>query len=81
MKVFVSSGLRQIGAHIVEMLLDRGDKVLTVDNLATGKETTILELAIWMREFTGNETLLDLRPARDWDRSGNRFAAAEKSSR
>ncbi len=50
-------------------------------NLATGEETTILELATWINEFTGNETPLDLRPARDWDRSGNRFASTEKASR
>lgn len=50
-------------------------------NLATGKETTILELAELINEFTGNETPLDLRPARDWDRSGKRFASTEKASR
>lgn len=50
-----------------------------VYNLATGKETTILELATLINEFTGNKTPLDLRPARDWDRSGKRFAATEKS--
>ncbi len=37
MKVFVSGGLGQIGSHIIEMLLERGDEVLTVDNLATGR--------------------------------------------
>ena len=48
-------------------------------NLATGSETTILELAKLINEFTGNITPLDLRPARDWDRSGNRFASTEKA--
>lgn len=52
-----------------------------VYNLATGKETTILELAELINEFTGNSTPLDLRPARDWDRSGKRFASTEKASR
>lgn len=50
-----------------------------VYNLATGKETTILELATLINEFTGNKTPLDLRPARDWDRSGKRFASTDKS--
>jgi UDP-glucose 4-epimerase len=37
MKVFVTGGLGQIGSHVVEMLLARGDEVLTIDNLATGR--------------------------------------------
>jgi UDP-glucose 4-epimerase len=50
-----------------------------VYNLATGRETSILELATLINEFTGNKTPLDLRPARDWDRSGKRFASTEKA--
>lgn len=50
-----------------------------VYNLATGSETSILELATLINEFTGNQAPLDLRPARDWDRSGKRFASTEKS--
>lgn len=56
-------------------------EVGAVYNLATGHETTILELATLINEFTGNKTPLDLRPARDWDRSGKRFASTEKSER
>lgn len=52
-----------------------------VYNLATGRETTILELATIINEYTGNKTPLDLRPARDWDRSGKRFASTEKAAR
>lgn len=37
MKVFVTGGLGQIGSHIIEMLLERGDQVVTIDNLATGR--------------------------------------------
>jgi UDP-glucose 4-epimerase len=48
-------------------------------NLATGQETSILELATLINEFTGNKTPLDLKPAREWDRSGKRFASTEKS--
>lgn len=49
-------------------------------NLATGKETTILELAQHINTLTGNTTPLDLKPARDWDRSGKRFASTEKAA-
>jgi nucleoside-diphosphate-sugar epimerase len=52
-----------------------------VYNLATGRETSILELATIINEYTGNTTPLDLRPARDWDRSGKRFASTEKAQR
>ena len=52
-----------------------------VYNLASGVETTILELATMINEITGNRTPLDLRPARDWDRSGKRFGSTEKSER
>lgn len=52
-----------------------------VYNLATGRETSILELATLINEYTGNKTPLDLRPARDWDRSGKRFASTEKAQR
>lgn len=50
-----------------------------VYNLATGRETSILDLATWINEFTQNTTPLDLRPARDWDRSGKRFASTDKA--
>jgi UDP-glucose 4-epimerase len=48
-------------------------------NLATGAETTIRQLAELINEFTGNTTPVDLRPARVWDKSGNRFASTEKA--
>lgn len=52
-----------------------------VYNLATGTETSILELATLINEYTNNKTPLDLRPARDWDRSGKRFASIDKAER
>lgn len=50
-----------------------------VYNLATGKETTILNLAKMINDLTGNKAPLELRPAREWDRSGKRFASTEKA--
>ena len=38
MKILISGGLGQIGSHIAEMLLERGDEVLVIDNLATGRK-------------------------------------------
>lgn len=37
MKVLITGGLGQIGSHVAEMVLERGDEVLVIDNLATGK--------------------------------------------
>ena len=50
-------------------------------NLASGREATIAELAGMINEITGNPIPPDFRPARDWDRSGRRFGAVEKSRR
>jgi len=44
-KVLVTGGLGQIGSHITEMLLERGDKVLVIDNLATGRREHLAEHA------------------------------------
>ena len=52
-----------------------------VYNLATGKETTILELAKMINKFTNNISPMDIRPARDWDRSGKRFASIDKAKK
>jgi len=38
MKVLITGGLGQIGSHIAEMLLERGDEVLVIDNLDTGRK-------------------------------------------
>lgn len=37
MKVFITGGCGQVGSHVVEQLLARGDEVLVIDNLATGR--------------------------------------------
>jgi UDP-glucose 4-epimerase len=43
MKVLVTGGLGQIGSHVIELLLARGDQVVTVDNLATGRREHLRE--------------------------------------
>jgi nucleoside-diphosphate-sugar epimerase len=52
-----------------------------VYNLASGVETTIRDLADAINRLTGNPTPVELLPARDWDRSGKRFASTQKSRR
>jgi UDP-glucose 4-epimerase len=37
MKVIVTGGCGQIGSHVVESLLERGDTIHVIDNLATGR--------------------------------------------
>lgn len=48
-------------------------------NLASGVETTIRELAERINRFTDNPTAIQLAPARDWDRSGQRFGDPGKA--
>ena len=50
-------------------------------NIASGAETTIRELAEAITKTTGNIAPLDIRPAREWDKSGRRFGSTEKSRR
>jgi UDP-glucose 4-epimerase len=49
-------------------------------NLASGVETTIRELAERINTLTGNTTPIALAPARDWDRSGQRFGDPSKAA-
>lgn len=48
-------------------------------NLGSGAEITIRQLAERINELTGNATPIGLKPARDWDRSGQRFADTTKA--
>jgi UDP-glucose 4-epimerase len=43
MKAFITGGLGQIGSHTAEMFLERGDEVLVIDNLATGRREHLAE--------------------------------------
>jgi UDP-glucose 4-epimerase len=48
-------------------------------NVASGAETSILELANLINAIVGNPTPHDIRPPRDWDRSGRRFGSTAKA--
>jgi nucleoside-diphosphate-sugar epimerase len=50
-------------------------------NIASGVETSILDLARLINQLAGNPTPVALAPAREWDRSGKRFGAPEKARR
>ena len=50
-----------------------------VYNLASGVETSILELAQTINHLTGNKAAIESRPGRDWDHSGRRFGSTLKS--
>ncbi len=50
-------------------------------NLASGVETSILDLARLINDLTGNPTPIALAPARDWDHSGRRFGDPAKARR
>lgn len=41
MKVFITGGAGQVGSHVAEMLLARGDKVMAIDNFATGRRDNL----------------------------------------
>ena len=50
-----------------------------VYNLGSGVEITILQLAERLNALLGNKMPIALKPARDWDRSGQRFADTTKA--
>jgi len=50
-----------------------------VYNLASGKETSILNLAKTINELSNNPSGVIFNPARQWDHSGRRFGSTEKS--
>ncbi len=52
-----------------------------VFNLATGQETSILELAERINRLAENPTPVERRPAREWDRSIHRFGSPGKAKR
>ena len=43
MKAFITGGCGQVGSHIAELLLARGDEVVSIDNFATGRPEHLSE--------------------------------------
>lgn len=52
-----------------------------VYNLASGKETTIAQLANMIIDMTGNKSSIEHLPKRPWDNSGKRFGSPEKAKK
>lgn len=52
-----------------------------VYNLASGVETSILQLAETINALTDNRAPVSVTPAREWDRSGHRYGSPEKARR
>lgn len=52
-----------------------------VYNLASGVETSILELATAINGMTSNPAELEFLPRRDWDHSGRRLGSTDKAKR
>ncbi|MFX0132581.1 MAG: NAD-dependent epimerase/dehydratase family protein [Candidatus Hodarchaeota archaeon] len=48
-------------------------------NLASEKETKIIDLANWINEITGNDAGIELHKRRDWDKILRRKASIEKA--
>lgn len=50
-------------------------------NLASERETKIIDLAYWINEITGNKAGIAYKEKRDWDRSTRRRASVAKAKR
>jgi UDP-glucose 4-epimerase len=50
-------------------------------NIASGVETSVMDLAQMINELTGNTAPIELLPKRPWDNSGKRYGSTEKSKR
>ncbi|MGQ0525729.1 MAG: NAD-dependent epimerase/dehydratase family protein [Betaproteobacteria bacterium] len=48
-------------------------------NIASGKETSIADLAEKVNRLAGNQSTVEVRPGRPWDHSGTRFGSTDKS--
>lgn len=61
MKILVTGGAGHIGSHIVEQLLERGDKVLVIDNYATGRRDNLTPHAnlTIVEDTIANTTMID----------------------
>ena len=63
MKILITGGLGQIGSHIAEMLLSRGDEVLVIDNLATGRKEHLnshKNLTVFIESISNKEKIEEI---------------------
>ena len=66
MRALVAGGAGMIGSHLVDSLLARGDDVVAVDNLITGRRRNLVHLAGCARfRLIVDDVRGDLIPARD----------------
>ena len=71
MRVFVTGGAGYIGSHLADALIKRGDEVLVIDNLSTGRFENIRHLQghpafRFINDTILNESLLErMIPSRD----------------
>lgn len=61
MKAFITGGCGQVGSHVAELLLERGDQVLAIDNFATGRREHLPEHAklTFVEGTIADKTLVD----------------------
>tara|TARA_B100002019_G_scaffold115496_1_gene99332 strand:- start:7643 stop:8587 length:945 start_codon:yes stop_codon:yes gene_type:complete len=63
MKILITGGLGQIGSHVAEMFLERGDQVCVIDNLATGRKEHLEDdpnLRVEIASIADNDLVHDL---------------------
>ena len=63
MKVVITGGLGQIGSHVAELLIARGDEVVVIDNLATGRMEHLAEhpaLRVIINTISDKESIFQL---------------------
>lgn len=63
MKVLITGGLGQIGSHIAELLLEREDEVVVIDNLETGRKEHLppqKNLTIYIETIANRERVFSI---------------------
>lgn len=58
MSVLVTGGAGYVGSHMTLALLDKGEKVIALDNISTGVRSLVSEHAIFVEGDVGNATLI-----------------------
>ena len=60
MKILVTGGAGFIGSHVVDFLVERGDDVVVVDNLSTGKKENLNPKALFYKLDINSEVLEEI---------------------